>query len=178
MPFKSQDLKVWDQFMDYACKRNIDPLEASVQVVQDWLTHRAQNTGTGPKVEHELQCLLRWRHHAGKPLGPLPWEGAIAKGLLNYLDPSLSDIKGFHPLQLQELLKVAVVTERDNKFGALRLMSLYVLQFWGVARFCEVQKLKIGELLRGKDYYHLFLTRLRPGSTGMREAIQILPTPT
>ena len=97
---RAQDKKVWDQFIDYAGKRNIDPLEASVQVVQDWLTYRAQNTGAGAKVEFELQCLLRWRHHAGKPLGPLPWEGAIAKGLLNYLDPSLSDIKGFHPFQL------------------------------------------------------------------------------
>ena len=150
--------------MDYARKRNIDPLEALVQVVQDWLTHRAQNTGAGPKVEHELQCLLRWRHHAGKPLGPLPWEGAIAKGLLNYLDPSLSDIKGFHPFQLQELLKVAVAAEKGNKFGALRLMSLYVLQFWGIARFVEVQKLKIGELVRGKDYYHLFITRIEARS--------------
>ena len=51
---KSEDKKVWDQFMSYAHKRNIDPLEASVQDVQDWLTHRAQNTGAGPKVEHEL----------------------------------------------------------------------------------------------------------------------------
>ena len=69
---RAQDKKVWDQFIDYAGKRNIDPLEASVQVVQDWLTYRAQNTGAGAKVEFELQCLLRWRHHAGKPLGPLP----------------------------------------------------------------------------------------------------------
>merc|ERR1711873_217891 len=106
-----------------------------------------------------------------------PSEVAIAQGLLNYLDPSLINIKGFLPLQLQELLKVAVVKEGNNKFGALRLMSLYVLQFWGVARFSEVQNLKISQLLRGRDYYHLFLTRLRPGSTGTKEAIQILPTP-
>ena len=103
---------MWDHFLDYTGKRNVDPLEASVQDVQDWLTSRAQNTGAAAKVEFELQCLLRWRHNAGKPLGPLPWEGAIAKGLLNYLDPSLSDIKGFHPFQLQELLKVAVVAEK------------------------------------------------------------------
>ena len=124
---RAEDKKVWDQFIDYAGKRNIDPLEASVQVVQDWLTYRAQNIGAAAKVEFELQCLLRWRHNAGKPLGPLPLQGAIAKGLLNYLDPSLSGIKGFQPFQLQELLKVAVATEKHNKFGALRQMSLYVL---------------------------------------------------
>ena len=32
-PFKSQYKKVWDQFMSYAHKRNIDPLEATVQDV-------------------------------------------------------------------------------------------------------------------------------------------------
>ena len=57
-------------------------------------------------------------------------------------------------------------------------MSLYVLQFWGVARFVEVQKLKIGELVCGKDYYHLFITRLEAGSARKREVIQIYPTPT
>ena len=92
-------------------------------------SHPELRTGAAAKVEFELQCLLRWRHNAGKPLGPLPWEGAIAKGLLNYLDPSLSDIKGFQPVQLQELLKVAVAAEKSNKFGALRQMSLYVYNF-------------------------------------------------
>ena len=80
-PCTSKDKKVWDQFMKYARKRNFDPLEASTQQVQDWLTHRAQTTGAGPEVEHELQCLRRWRYNAGKPLGPLPSEEAIAQGL-------------------------------------------------------------------------------------------------
>merc|ERR1711873_284733 len=127
--------------------------------------------------EHELQCLRRWRHNAGKPLGPLPLEAAIAQGLLGYLDPSLSNIKGFLPLQLQELLKVAVTMEGNNKFGALRLMSLYVLQFWGVGRFSEVQNHKIGQLLRGRDYYHLSFVRLGSGSSSNKEVIQIFPTP-
>ena len=32
-PFKSQDKKVWDQFMSYAHKRNFYPLEALAQEV-------------------------------------------------------------------------------------------------------------------------------------------------
>ena len=135
---RAEDKKVWDQFVDYAQKRSIDPLEASVHDVQDWLTSRAQNTGAPAKVKFELQCLLKWRHNAGKPLGPLPSEAAITKGLLNYLDPSLSGIKGFEPFQLQELLKKAVVQDKEIKFAALRQMSLYILQFWGVARFVEI----------------------------------------
>ena len=177
-PRTSKDKKVWDQFMSYARKRNFDPLEASVQEVQDWFIHRAQTTGAGPKVEHELQCLRRWRHNAGKPLGPLLSEAAIAQGLLGYLDPSLGNIKGFLPLQLQELLKVAVTMEGNNKFGALRQMSLYVLHFWGVARFSDVQNLKIGQLLRGTDYYHLSFVRHGLGSSQKKEVIQIFPTPT
>ena len=177
-PRTSKDKKVWDQFMSYARKRNFDPLEASTQQVQDWLTHRAQTTGAGPEVEHELQCLRRWRHNAGKPLGPLLSEAAIAQGLLGYLDPLLGNIKGFLPLQLQELLKVAVTMEGNNKFGALRQMSLYVLHFWGVARFSDVQNLKIGQLLRGTDYYHLSFVRHGLGSSQKKEVIQIFPTPT
>ena len=127
-------------------------------------------------VEHELQCLRRWRYNASKPLGPLLSEEAIAKGLLGYLDPLLGNVKGFLPLQLQELLKVAVTMEGNNKFGALRQMSLYVLQFWGVARFADVQNLKIGDLLRGRDYYHLSFVKHGLGSSQNKEVMQIFPT--
>ena len=36
-------------------------------------------------------------------------EVAISKGLLNYLDPSHSGIKGFEPSQLHALIKKAIV---------------------------------------------------------------------
>ena len=175
-PRTSKDKKVWDQFMKYARKRDFDPLEASTQQVQEWLTHRAQTTGAGPVVEHELQCLRRWRYNAGKPLGPLLSEGAIAQGLLGYLDPILGNVKAFLPFQLQELLKVTVKMEGNNKFGALRQMSLYVLQFWGVARFVDVQNLKIGDLLRGADYYHLAFVKHGLEASKNKEVIQIFPT--
>ena len=173
---KSEDKKVWDDFLKYARKRNFDPLETSNQHILDWLTYRARTTGSGPKVEQEFQCLRRWRYNAGKPLGPLPSEGAIAQGLLGYLDPVLGNVKAFLPFQLQELLKVTVKMEAHNKFGALRQMSLYVLQFWGVARFVDVQKLKIGDLLRGRDYYHLALVKHGLGTSKNKEVMQIFPT--
>ena len=72
---------------------------------------------------------------------------------------------------------MAVVADKQNKFRALRQMSLYVLQFWEVARFVEVKDLKIGELVRGKDYYHLFITRVEAGGSRRREVIQIYSTP-
>ena len=93
----AEDKKVWDKFVDYTQKRGIHPLEASVHDVQDWLTSRAQNTAAPGTIEFELQCLQKWRHHAGKPLGQIPLEVAISKGLLNYLDPSHSGIKSFKP---------------------------------------------------------------------------------
>ena len=94
------------------------------------------------------------------------------------MDPSLSGIKGFEPFQLQELLKKAVVQDKGSKFAALRQMSLYILQFWGVARFVEIKELKIGELVRGKNHFNLVLTRIEGGVTRKREVTQIYPTPT
>ena len=65
--------------------------------MQAWLTTRAQDTAAPVTVKFELQCLQKWKHHAGKPLGQIPSEATISKGLLNYLDPSHSGIKGFEP---------------------------------------------------------------------------------
>ena len=94
------------------------------------------------------------------------------------MDPSHSGIKGFEPFQLQELLKKAVVQEKGSTFAALRQMSLYILQFWGVARFVEIQNLKMGHLVRGIDHFDLVLSRLGGGITRQRNVTPIYPTPT
>ena len=94
------------------------------------------------------------------------------------MDPSLSGIRGLEPFQLQELLKKAVVQEKGSIFAALRQMSLYILQFWGVARFVEIQDLKIGHLVRGIDHFDLVLSRLGVGITRQRHVTPIYPTPT
>ena len=80
-------------------------MEASPQDVQTWLTQRAQDTAAPATVQFELQSIQKWRRFAGKPLGHIPSESSISKGLLNYLDPSHSGIKGFEPYQLHELIK-------------------------------------------------------------------------
>ena len=131
------------QFVDYTRQKGFHPLEATKQDVQTWLTQRAQDTAAPATVQFELQCLQKWRYHAGKPLGLMPSEVAISKGLLNYLDPSHSGIKSFKPHQLHKLLKRVVLQEKGCNFAALRQMSIYVLQFWGFARYVEVQSLKI-----------------------------------
>ena len=146
--------------------------------MQTWLTQRAQDTAAPATVQFELQCLRKWRYFAGKPLGQIPSEAAISKGLLNYLDPSHSGIKGFEPFQLQALLKKAVVQEKGCNFAALRQMSLYVLQFWGVARFVEIQNLKIGHLVCGIDHFDLVLSQLGDGFARSRDVTPIYPTPT
>ena len=109
-------------------------------------------------VQFELRCLQKWRYQAGKPLDPISSEAAISKGLLYYLDPSSSGIKGFKPHQLHELLKRAVLHDKGCNFAALRQMSVYVLQFWGLTKFVEVQILKVGHLVRGIDYFNLAIS--------------------
>ena len=88
-------------------------------------------------------------------------ESAISKGLLNYLDPLHSGIESFKPHQLHELLKRVVLEEKGCNFAALRQMSLYVLQFWGVARFVEIQSLKMGHLVHRKDCFDLVIPSLK-----------------
>ena len=128
-------------------------------------------------VQFELGCLQKWRYQAGKPLGPISSEAAISKGLLNYLDPSHSGIKSFKPHQLHKLLKRVVLQEKGCNFAALRQMSIYVLQFWGFARFVEVQSLKIGHLVCGIDHFDLVISRLKEGTARSRYVTPIYPTP-
>ena len=56
-------------------------------------------------------------------------------------------------------------------------MSLYVLQFWGIARFVEVQSLKIGHLVRGIHHFILVISQLKEGNARSRDVTQIYPTP-
>ena len=104
-------------------------------------------------------------------------EAAISKGLLNYLEPSHSGIESFKPHQLHELLKRVVLEEKGCNFAALRQMSLYVLQFWGFARFVEVQSLKMGHLVCGIDHFDLVISRLQEGTARSRKVTPIYPTP-
>ena len=152
-------------------------MEASEQDVLTCLEQRALDLAAPALVQFELRCLQKWRYQAGKPLGPISLEAAISKGLLNYADPSSSAIKGFTPKQLLELLKRAVVHEKGCSFTALRQMSVYVIQFWGLARFVEVQSLKIGQLVRGIDHFNLVISRLKEGNARSRDVTQIYPMP-
>ena len=84
-------------------------MEATDQDVLTWLEQRAQTTTAPATVQFELACLLKWRHQAGKLLGPISLESAIAKGLLNYLDPLHSGIEAFKPHQLHDLFKRVIL---------------------------------------------------------------------
>ena len=134
---------MWDKFVHYAKSKGFNPLEATEQDVLTWLEHRAQITTAPATVQFELACLLKWRHQAGKPLGPISSESAIAKGLLNFLDPLQSGIGSFQPHQLHELFKRVILDEKGCNLAALKQLSIYVLQFWGVARFLEIQSLLV-----------------------------------
>ena len=87
----------------------------------------------------------------------------IAKGLLNFLDPSQSGIDSFKPSQLHELLRRAVIQKKSCNLAALKQMSLYVLQFWGATRFHDIKGLKLGHLVRKLDRFDLLLPNLKDG---------------
>ena len=54
-------------------------------------------------------------------------------------------------------------------------MSVYVLQFWGIARFVEVQSMKLGHLVRGTDYFNLVISRSKDGIARVTDVIRIFP---
>ena len=82
------------------------------------------------QVQFELQAIKTWRLHTGKPLDYIHVETLVSKGLLNFVNPSHSGIKGFEPNQLQALIKQAIVQEKACNLASLREIALYVLQFW------------------------------------------------
>ena len=101
--------KQWDKFVNFAQHRGFNPLEATPDDVQTWIVQRSQDTAAPAQVQFELQAIKTWRLNAGKPLGYIPFETSVAKGLLNYVDDSNSGIKGFEPYQLHALIKQVIV---------------------------------------------------------------------
>ena len=128
-------------------------MEATVDDVITWVIQRSQETTAPAQVQFELQAIRNWRLHAGKPLGYIPFETTVTQGLLNFMNPSLSSIKDFEPHQL------------------------YVLQFWGVARFVEVQDMQIGHLVCRVTHFELIIFRSGGGTPKTREITHIYPTP-
>ena len=124
-----------------------------------WIIQRSQDTAAPPQVKFKLQAIKTWRLHAGKPLGYIPFETSVSKGLLNFVNPSHSGIKGFEPNQLQALIKQAIVQEKACNLASLRQIALYVLQFWGFAQFVEVKDIQIGHLVCRANHFELVITR-------------------
>ena len=69
-----------------------------------------------------------------------------------------------------------MIEEKSCNFAALKQMSLYVLQFWGAARFHDIQGLKLGHLVQKLDRFDLLLPNVKDGSQSNR-VIPIYPTP-
>ena len=101
----SETKKVWDKFVTWCKNRGLHPLEATSNNVVTWITQRSQETGAPALVQFELQAIQSWRLQSGIPLGHIPFETLVAKGLINLLDPSENGILGFEPKQLHTMLK-------------------------------------------------------------------------
>ena len=69
----------------------------------------------------------------------------------------------------------AIVQEQGCNFAALRQISLYVLQFWGIASFVEIQSMNVGHLFRGVNHFNLIISRLGDSTAKSREVISHLP---
>ena len=78
---------------------------------------------------------------------------------------------------MQAIMMQAIVQEKACNFASLRQLALYVLQFWGVARFVEVQDMQIGHLVCRVNHFELTIFRSKAGAPKSREIIPIYPTP-
>ena len=110
-------------------------MEALSDDIVPWLIQRSEETASPAKVQSDLLAIKHWRLQAGKPLGDIPFETAVLKGLLHILDPLNSGKLGFKPIQLQAMLPCVVSENGANNFAGPRQASLYVVQFWGTAGF-------------------------------------------
>ena len=128
-------------------------MEATSDDVVTWISQRSQEAAAPAQVQFELQAIKTWRLQVGKPIGHIPFETSVAKGLINLLEPSESGILGFEPNQLQAMLKCAVTENKSCNFAGLRQAALYVLQFWGTVRLIENQEMQIGHLVCKGVYF-------------------------
>ena len=85
--YKSSSKKVWDKFVTYAKNQSFDPMEASSDDIVPWLVKRSEKTASSAQVQLDLQALRCWQLQAGKPIGNITFETAVAKGLLHILEP-------------------------------------------------------------------------------------------
>ena len=104
---------------------------------------KVRGTPSPAQVQLDLKSLRCWWLQAGKPIGNIPFETAVAKGLLHILETLNRGKFGCEPDQLQAMLTCAVSENGPNHFAGLRQASLYVVQYWGTARFPEIQDIKI-----------------------------------
>ena len=127
----SESKKVWDKFVTYVQNRGFNPLEATSDDVVTWIIQRSQDTVAPAQVQFELQAIKTWRLQAGKPLGYIPFETSVAKGLFNFLDPSQNGILGFEPDQLQAMIRHAVTEEKTCNYASLRQAALLCVEILG-----------------------------------------------
>ena len=93
----SETKKVWDKFVTWCKNRGLHPLEATSNNFVTWIIQRSQETGAPALVQFELQAIQSWRLQSSIPLGHIPFETSVAKGLIYLLDPSENGILGFEP---------------------------------------------------------------------------------
>ena len=132
-------------------------MEGSPDDIVPWLVKRSEETASPAHVQLDLQALRCWWLQACKPISDIPFERAIAKGLLHILEPLNSSKQGFKPDQLQAILTCAVSENGPNNFAGLRQASLYVVQYWGTARFSEIQEMQIGHVIRKGVSFELII---------------------
>ena len=83
----------------------------------------------------------------GKSIGKIPFETAVAKGVLHILESLKSGKLGFEFDQLQAMLACAVTENGPSNFSGLRQAFLYVAQYWRTARFPKIQDMKISQII-------------------------------
>ena len=113
-----------------------------------WLIEHSEETKSPGVVQGDLQAILCFHKHAGFPLGKISLVGAVMKGLLKTLDAKSLDRMGFEPEMVQVLLKLSLETKGIKDFVGLRQAALYVLMYWCITHFEEVQVLTVGSIVK------------------------------
>ena len=104
-------------------------MDASSDEVVPWLIQRTEETASPVQVQTDLLALQCWQHHAGKPLGEIPFDTSVAKELLKILESKDFNNFGQEPQHLQGVLKCGITENGPENFVGLRQAAIYSLLY-------------------------------------------------
>ena len=135
--------KAWGEFRYFCDKMGYNPMEASGQELATWSVFRAKQTSSANMLEADLKAAKCFRQAANKLFVDYYAAEATLRGLLKEMEAKPLNRLGLEPDMVQVLIREAIKENGPESFVGIRQAAIYVLMYWGTARFEEVKELEL-----------------------------------